>query len=104
VTAQVAVPAMRAAGGGTLMFTGGGLADQPEPNLATLSLGKLGLRGVANMLGAQLSDDGIRVVTITVGGAVEPGTPFAPEHIAERYRELVSVAKPGYSELPFNGA
>ena len=104
VTAQVAVPAMRAAGGGTLMFTGGGLADQPEPNLATLSLGKLGLRGVANMLGAQLSDDRIRVVTITVGGAVEPGTPFAPEHIAERYRELVSVAKPGYSELPFNGA
>jgi short-subunit dehydrogenase len=103
VAAQVAVPAMRAAGGGTLLFTGGGLADQPHPNLATLSLGKLGLRGVANMLGAQLADDGIRVFTLTVNGAVEPGTPFDPEHIAERYRRAVDDAKPGFVDEHFNG-
>ncbi|MGW7540441.1 SDR family NAD(P)-dependent oxidoreductase [Streptomyces sp. NPDC054770] len=104
VAAQVAVPAMRAAGGGTLLFTGGGLADQPHPSLATLSLGKLGLRGVANLLGTQLADDGIRVLTLTVNGAVEPGTPFDPEHIAERYRQAVDVAKPGFVDEPFNGA
>jgi short-subunit dehydrogenase len=104
VAAQVAVPAMRASGGGTLLFTGGGLADQPHPSLATLSLGKLGLRGVANLLGTQLADDGIRVFTLTVNGPVEPGTPFDPEHIAERYRRAVDDAKPGFVDEHFNGA
>jgi len=104
VAAQVAVPAMRASGGGTLLFTGGGLADQPHPSLATLSLGKLGLRGVANLLGAQLAEDGIRVRTLTVNGMVAPGTPFDPEHIAERYRRLVDEAKPGFVDEHFNGA
>ena len=103
VAAQVAVPAMRAAGGGTLLFTGGGLADQPHPGLATLSLGKLGLRGVANLLGAQLAEDGIRVLTLTVNGAVAPGTPFDPGHIAERYRRLVDNAEPGFVDEHFNG-
>ncbi|HZE50979.1 MAG TPA: SDR family NAD(P)-dependent oxidoreductase [Jatrophihabitantaceae bacterium] len=103
VAAQVAVPAMRAAGGGTLLFTGGGLADQPHPGLATLSLGKLGLRGVANLLGAQLAEDGIRVRTLTVNGAVAPGTPFDPGHIAERYRRLVDNAEPGFVDEHFNG-
>jgi hypothetical protein len=35
------MPAMRAAGGGTLLFTGGGFADFLPPELATLSLGKV---------------------------------------------------------------
>jgi short-subunit dehydrogenase len=104
VTAQVAVPAMRSSGGGTLLFTGGGLADQPHPGLATLSLGKLGLRGVAALLGTQLADDGIRVRTLTVNGMVEPGTPFDPEHVAERYRRLVDDAKPGFADEHFDGA
>lgn len=104
VAAQVAVPAMRAAGGGMLLFTGGGLADQPHPSLATLSLGKLGLRGVANLLGTQLAEDGIRVLTLTVNGMVEPGTPFDPEHIAERYRRAVDEAEPGFVDEHFNGA
>ncbi|MGW7238350.1 SDR family NAD(P)-dependent oxidoreductase [Streptomyces sp. NPDC054804] len=45
VAAQVAVPAMRASGGGTLLFTGGGLADQPHPSLATLSWASWGCAG-----------------------------------------------------------
>jgi NAD(P)-dependent dehydrogenase (short-subunit alcohol dehydrogenase family) len=104
IAAQVALSAMRAAGGGTLLFTGGGLADRPHPSLATLSLGKLGLRGVANLLGTRLADDDIRVLTLTVNGAVQPGTPFDPEHIAERYRRLVEEAKPGFLDEHFNGA
>ena len=78
--------------------------DQPHPNLATLSLGKLGLRRVANLLGTQLADDGIRVLTLTVNGAVEPGTPFDPDHIAERYRRAIDDAKPGFVDEHFNGA
>jgi short-subunit dehydrogenase len=40
VVAQVAAPAMRAAGFGTMIVTGGGFADHPIPALATISLGK----------------------------------------------------------------
>src|SRR3954471_19051738 len=41
LTAQLAVPALRAAGGGTLLFTGGRFADTLPATLATLSLGKV---------------------------------------------------------------
>jgi hypothetical protein len=40
VLTQVAAPAMRAGGSGTIMVTGGGFADNPIPALATVSLGK----------------------------------------------------------------
>jgi short-subunit dehydrogenase len=39
VVAQAAAPAMRAAGFGTILVTGGGFADHPIPALATVSLG-----------------------------------------------------------------
>jgi short-subunit dehydrogenase len=54
VAAQVAAPAMRAAGFGTILVTGGGFADHPIPGLATVSLGKAALRSAATMLGADL--------------------------------------------------
>jgi len=41
VVAQEASPAMKAAGSGTMIVTGGGFADHPVPALATVSLGKL---------------------------------------------------------------
>jgi NADP-dependent 3-hydroxy acid dehydrogenase YdfG len=44
VVAQVAAPAMRSAGFGTILVTGGGFADHPIPALATVSLGKAALR------------------------------------------------------------
>ncbi len=54
VVAQRAAPAMRAAGSGTIIVTGGGFADYPIPALATVSLGKAALRSAATMLGADL--------------------------------------------------
>ncbi len=44
VVTQVASAAMRAAGSGTIIVTGGGFADHPIPALATVSLGKAALR------------------------------------------------------------
>jgi len=85
VTAQLAVPAMRAAGGGTLLFTGGGFADALPESLATLSLGKLALRGVATMLARQLRDDDIHAGSLTILGQIAAGTPFDPDRIADAY-------------------
>jgi len=103
VVAQVAAPAMRAAGTGTILATGGGFADHPIPALATVSLGKAALRSAATMLGADLKDDGIRVGTLTIAGQIVAGTSFAPEHIAGWYWEVVHSDEPWQPEYRFTG-
>ncbi len=103
VVAQVAAPAMRAAGFGTMIVTGGGFADHPIPALATVSLGKAALRSAATMLGADLEPDGIRVATLTIAGQIAPGTAFDPERIAERYWDVVQADGPWQAEFRFTG-
>jgi short-subunit dehydrogenase len=103
VVAQVAAPAMRAAGFGTILVTGGGFADHPIPALATVSLGKAALRSAATMLGADLEPDGIRVATLTIAGKIAAGTSLDPARIAERYWEVVHVDGPWQAEFRFTG-
>lgn len=103
VVAQVAAPAMKAAGFGTMIVTGGGFADHPIPALATVSLGKAALRSAATMLGADLEPDGIRVATLTIAGQIAPGTAFDPERIAERYWDVVHTDGPWQAEFRFTG-
>jgi short-subunit dehydrogenase len=103
VVAQVAAPAMRAGGSGTIIVTGGGFADHPIPALATVSLGKAALRSAATMLGADLQADGIRVATLTIAGQIVAGTPFDPALIAERYWEVVHSNDPWQAEFRFTG-
>jgi hypothetical protein len=94
---------MRAAGGGIILFTGGGWADHPRPALATVSLGKAALRSAATMLGAGLAGDGIRVASITIAGQIQPGTPFSPDQIAEKYWSVVQSDGTWQSEFRFDG-
>jgi short-subunit dehydrogenase len=103
VVTQVAAPAMRAAGSGTIIVTGGGFADHPIPALATVSLGKAALRSAATMLGADLEPDGIRVATLTIAGQIVAGTAFDPESIAERYWEVVHTDGAWQAEFRFSG-
>lgn len=103
VLTQVAAPAMRAAGAGTVVVTGGGFADNPIPVLATVSLGKAALRSAATMLGADLAADGIRVATLTIEGQIVAGSAFDPEKIAERYWEVVHSDDLWRAEFRFTG-
>ena len=103
VVAQSAAPAMRAAGFGTIIVTGGGFADHPIPALATVSLGKAALRSAATMLGVDLGPDGIRVATLTIAGQIAAGTAFDPARIAERYWEVVQADSPWKAEFRFTG-
>jgi short-subunit dehydrogenase len=103
VVTQVAAPAMRAAGSGTIIVTGGGFADHPIPALATVSLGKAALRSAATMLGADLEPDGIRVATLTIAGQIVAGTAFDPDNIAKRYWEVVHSDGPWQAEFRFAG-
>jgi short-subunit dehydrogenase len=103
VLAQVAAPAMKTAGFGTMIVTGGGFADHPISALATVSLGKAALRSAATMLAADLKPDGIRVATLTIAGQIVAGTAFDPERIAERYWDVVQTDGPWQAEFRFTG-
>jgi short-subunit dehydrogenase len=103
VVARSAAPAMKAAGFGTIIVTGGGFADHPIPALATLSLGKAALRSAATILGVDLGPDGIRVATLTIAGQIVAGTSFDPARIADRYWEVVHTDGPWKAEFRFTG-
>ncbi len=88
VAAQAVVPAMLAAGRGTILLTGGGFALRPMAALASLGIGKAALRNMAFSLAEELGPKGIRVATVTILGTVAPGTAFDPSGIAEAYWAL----------------
>lgn len=87
VATQAVLPRMQqAAAKGTIIFTGGGFALYPSPDFASLSIGKAGIRSLANTLAAALKDQGIRVGTITICGTVDPAdAKYSPDAIAEQY-------------------
>jgi NAD(P)-dependent dehydrogenase (short-subunit alcohol dehydrogenase family) len=85
---QSVVPSMLSRGTGTFLFTGGGLALYPSAAVTSLSIGKAAIRGLAFCLAEEVAADPIRVGTVSVFGAVEPGTPFDPSKIADAFWEL----------------
>jgi len=79
-------PAMARAGGGTIVITGG--MPEPLPEATSLSLGKAGVRALVALLAAEYGPSGVHGATVTVGGAVAPGSRFDPDRIAEHYWRL----------------
>lgn len=80
------------ASGGTLLFTGGGLALNPSPEAAGLAIQKAGQRSLALAAAAQLRPDGVSVSIVTIRGTIAAGGPFDPDRIATVYAAL---ARPG---------
>jgi NAD(P)-dependent dehydrogenase (short-subunit alcohol dehydrogenase family) len=105
VAAQVAVPVLRAGGGGTLLVTSGGFADNPVPALASLSMGKAALRSAQTLIAAGVREDGIHAATVTIAGTVKPGTDFDPDTIAELFWTAHTDSKDAWqTEYRFTGA
>jgi len=103
---QAVLPGMLAAGRGTVLFTGGGLALDPTGWLeaASLAVGKAGLRSLALTLNRELAPQGVRVGTVTVVGTIASGTVFAPERVAEAFWRLHSAPEDSFAgELVFRG-
>ncbi|HEX4117108.1 MAG TPA: hypothetical protein VHY18_14660 [Solirubrobacteraceae bacterium] len=98
-------PVLRAAGGGTLLATSGGFADIPVPALASLSMGKAALRSAQTLIAAGVRDDAIHAATVTIAGAVKPGTDFDPNNIAELFWTAHTDSKDAWqTEYRFTGA
>ncbi|MGO9261345.1 MAG: hypothetical protein ACLQU1_34325 [Bryobacteraceae bacterium] len=67
---------------GTILFTGGGLALEPQPGASSLAIGKAGIRNLAFSLHEELAPFHIHVATVTICGYVEDRTRFSPGDIA----------------------
>jgi len=86
--AQWALPAMKDAGRGTLLFTGGGLGLHPKAGLASGALGKAALRSLALSFALELEPFGIHAATLTLCGFVQPGTDLSPDRVAQALWDL----------------
>ncbi|TFW19384.1 SDR family oxidoreductase [Duganella callida] len=92
VAIRAALPAMTARGEGTILLTGGGFGVNPSPDFLPLSVGKAGIRAIAQGLFAPLKEQGIHIGTVTVGRLVSPGSAAARE-IAELFWQM-NAARP----------
>jgi NAD(P)-dependent dehydrogenase (short-subunit alcohol dehydrogenase family) len=87
VTAAAHVlPGMAGRGHGSFLVTGG--MPQPDPGYVSLSLGKAGVRTLVDLLDRQFGAAGVHVATVTVAGAVAPGTAYDPDDIAGQFWRL----------------
>jgi NAD(P)-dependent dehydrogenase (short-subunit alcohol dehydrogenase family) len=80
------LPAMAQRGHGTFIITGG--MPEPRPRYVSLSLGKAGVRTLVRLLDQEYGPSGVHVASVTVAGAVAPGTSYDPDDIAEHYWRL----------------
>lgn len=102
--AQHVLPEMRRRQSGSILFTGGGFAFEPNPQLATLGVGKAAIRNLAFSLFADLKDTGVHAGTVTICGAVKAGTAFDPDRIAEAFWSLHAQTPGSFErELMFKG-
>lgn len=87
-SAQEVLPAMRAAGRGTILVTGSGQALHPMAEFGAVGPQKAAVRALALALAEEVEPDGVHVVTVTIRGGIEAGTYFDPDRIAERFWAL----------------
>ncbi|MGW2279055.1 SDR family NAD(P)-dependent oxidoreductase [Streptomyces sp. NPDC001770] len=79
-------PGMVARGSGTILITGG--MPRANPTRISLSLGKLGVRNLVELLDGAYGAAGVHVASVTVPNRVVPGTDHDPDDIAEHYWRL----------------
>jgi NAD(P)-dependent dehydrogenase (short-subunit alcohol dehydrogenase family) len=86
---RAVLPAMEAAGQGTIIVTGGGIALHPDGAWARLGVSKAATRGLVLSLAPTCAERGIHLATVAfVGGPIAAGSRLAPERIADVYAAL----------------
>lgn len=96
---MAALPDLRARGG-SVLFTGGGLALHPAAYAGSLALGKAALRSLAFSLNAELASQGVHVGTVTVMGQVGDDQKITAAGVAEQFWALYQHRK---TETQYSG-
>ncbi|MQB07914.1 SDR family NAD(P)-dependent oxidoreductase [Agrobacterium tumefaciens] len=100
---KAASPKMIARGEGSIFFTGGFFGLTPNPDFASLSAGKAGIRNLALGLFEGHKDKGVHVATVTVAAFVDAGSKEAND-IAEEYWKLYAQPKDAWAaEVTYSG-
>src|SRR5207244_3161134 len=104
--ARAVLPAMREAGGGTLLFTTGGGSVDPNPMMGNINAAAAALRNWVINLNKELTGSGVYAahvaINVWIGGGGPEGFPTAtPEQIAPLYWDLHERSHS--SEVVFNG-
>ena len=90
VAAQEVAPAMRRRGSGAILLTGSVAADRASTSAAAVGVAKAGLRSLARSLHKEVTGSGVRVVTVTINGALQGSRALDADLIAERYWQLAT--------------
>lgn len=96
VAAQAVAPKMEEQKSGAILLTGGGFALAPSPDYLSISVGKAGLRALAQGLFEPLREKGIHVATVTVCTFVSPASKEASA-VAEHFWQLYSQPKDSWT-------
>lgn len=103
VAAQEVLPAMRAAGRGTVLLTGSVAADRGSTSAAAVGVAKAALRNLALSLHKEVAGDGVRAGTVTIDGVLSGPTALDVAAIADRYWALHSAPEPPPAVVVFPG-
>lgn len=96
ISTKEVIPGMKKRGSGCILLTGGGFALYPDPNYASLGIGKAGIRNLALSLSKAVEGSGIIVGTVTVCGIVDASNPVHnPANIASKFYDLYVSGKNG---------
>ena len=93
---HAALPGFERRGGGTILLTGGGLADAPIGKALSISLGKVGLRATAQALDPLLKDKNIHIACLTVSAGVAPESDHA-RAISDAYWGIHTAPKANWA-------
>ncbi len=75
----------------TVLLTGGGFKDTPDPSRLALSISKAALHALALAMAQRGNVLGIQVKTLVVDGCVRSDGPITPEHVAEAMWRLANT-------------
>jgi short-subunit dehydrogenase len=77
------------ANSGVVLLTGGGSGNYPSPDMASISLGKAGIRNLAIQLHEVFKKDNVFVGTVTINGSINPNSAtHSPKILAEKFWAL----------------
>ena len=93
IAAKSVIPLMKKRKKGTILFTGGGFAHEPNPNYLSLSIGKAALLNLGMNLALEYEPLGIHTAVVSIYGKVELGTKYNPKIIADKFWEIHNQPK-----------
>lgn len=92
VTVKKVFEQMKQHGAGKIFLTGGGFALQPHPDYLSLSIGKAGIRAMAQALFEPFKAENVHLASVTVATFIAPGSDEATA-VAEQFWELYQQPK-----------